>query len=72
MADFGLMLQYDGARLELMAQHGANQAYIDYMQHGLDRPSPDTVVGQIIKSRAPVQFDDYAVRVHTAIAILLR
>ena len=60
VADFGLMFQYDGARLELMAQRGANQAYIEYMQHGLDRPSPDTVVGQIIKSRAPVQFNDYA------------
>jgi GAF domain-containing protein len=60
VADFGLMFQYDGARLELMAHRGANQAYIEYLQHGLDRPSPDTVVGQIIKSRAPVQFDDYA------------
>jgi GAF domain-containing protein len=59
VADFGLMFQYDGTRLELMAERGANQAYIEYMQHGLDRPSPDTVVGQIIKSRAPVQFDDY-------------
>ena len=60
VADFGLMFQYDGARLELMAQRGANQAYIEYLQHYGGRPSPYTVVGQIIKSRAPVQFDDYA------------
>ena len=60
VADFGLMFQYDGVRVELMAQRGANQAYFDYMQRGLDRPGPDTVIGQIIKSRAPVQFDDYA------------
>jgi len=60
VADFGLMFQYDGVRVELMAQRGANQAYFDYMQRGLDRPGPDTVIGQIIKSRAPVQFEDYA------------
>ena len=60
VADFGLMFQYDGVRVELMAQRGANQAYFDYMKRGLDRPGPGTVIGQIIKSRAPVQFEDYA------------
>jgi signal transduction histidine kinase len=60
VADFGLMFQYDGAGVELVAQRGATQAYIEYMQHGLVRAGPDTLIRKIIKSRAPVQFDDYA------------
>ena len=31
-ADFGLMFQYDGISVELMAQRSANQAYIEYVQ----------------------------------------
>jgi GAF domain-containing protein len=60
VADFGLMFQCDGSGAELMAHRGANRAYLDYMRHGLDRPGPDTLIAQIIKSRALVQFDDYA------------
>ena len=60
VADFGLMFRYDGASAELVAQRGATQAYIDYMQHGLVRAGSDTLIGKIIKSRAPVQFADYA------------
>ncbi len=60
VADFGLMFRYDGARMELAAHRGASRAYFDYMQRGLDRPGPDTLIAQVIKSRIPVQFDDYA------------
>jgi GAF domain-containing protein len=60
VADFGLMFRYDGVSVELMAQRGANQAYLEYMQRGLVRPGPGTVIGRIIETRVPVQFDDYA------------
>jgi GAF domain-containing protein len=60
VADFGLMFQHDGSGLELMAHRGASRAYLDYMRRGLDRPGPDTCIAKVIKSRAPVQFDDYA------------
>ena len=60
VADFGLMFQRDGSGMELMAHRGATRAYLDYMRRGLDRPGPDTLIAQVIKSCAPVQFEDYA------------
>ena len=60
VADFGLMFQCDGSGMELMTHRGADPAYLDYMRRGLDHPGPDTLIAQVIKSRAPVQFDDYA------------
>ena len=60
VADFGLIFQIHGSGMKLMAHRGASRACLDYMRRGLDRPGPDTLIAQVIKSRAAVQFDDYA------------
>jgi GAF domain-containing protein len=60
VADFGLIFQCNGSGVELMAHRGAKRAYLDYMRLGLDRSGPDTLISRLIKSRAPLQFDDYA------------
>jgi two-component system, NtrC family, sensor kinase len=60
VADFGLMYQRDSSGVKLMAHRGADRVYLDYMRRGMDRPGPKTLIAQVIKSRAPVQFDDYA------------
>ena len=60
VADFGLMFEIRGSAVKLMAHRGASRAYLDYMRRRLDRPGPDTLIAHVIKSRAPVQFDDYA------------
>jgi signal transduction histidine kinase len=59
-ADFGLMAQYDGNSFQLMAQVGANQDYVGYMQCGPFRPGPETLTGRILKAHGPVQIEDFA------------
>jgi two-component system, NtrC family, sensor kinase len=60
VADLGFMFQYDGEAFHLMAQRGADQAYVDYMQRAPLRPGPDTLLGRIAKSKAPAHIDDFA------------
>ena len=72
VADFGLIFQIHGSGMKLMAHRGASRACLDYMRRGLDRPGPDTLIAQVIKSRAAVQFDDYARSQAISTAILSR
>ena len=60
VADFGLMAQYDGNSFQLMAQLGAHQDYVGYMQRGPFRPGPETLSGRILRTRSPVQIEDFA------------
>ncbi len=59
-ADFGLMGQYDGDSFQLMAQVGADQDYVGYMQRGPFRPGPETLSGRVLRARGPVQIEDFA------------
>jgi GAF domain-containing protein len=60
MADFGFMFQYKDDFFQLMAQRGADPAYVEYMQREPLRPGPETLLGQIAKSISPVQIADFA------------
>jgi GAF domain-containing protein len=60
MADFGFMFQYKDGFFQLMAQRGADPAYVEYMQREPLRPGPDTLLGRIAKSIGPVQIADLA------------
>jgi GAF domain-containing protein len=59
-ADFGLMFQYDGDSLQLMAQLGTDPDYVRYMQRGPFRPGPETLTGRVISARSHVQIEDFA------------
>jgi GAF domain-containing protein len=58
VADFGFMFQYDDGAFRLMAQRGADQAYVEYMQREPLHPGPETLLGRIAKLKAPVQIED--------------
>jgi len=60
MADFGFMFQYKDGFFQLMAQRGADPAYVEYMQREPLRPGPETLLGRIAKSISPVQIADFA------------
>jgi signal transduction histidine kinase len=60
VADFGLMFQYDGNSLRLMAQLGADQGYVEYMQREPFHPRPETLTGRVLQARGPVQIEDFA------------
>ena len=60
VADFGLMFQYDGNSFQLMAQLGADQDYVRYMQRGPFCPGPETLTGRVLRARGPVQIEDFA------------
>src|SRR5262245_6734787 len=60
VADFGFMFQYDDGAFRLMAQPGADQAYVEYMQREPLHPGPKTLLGRIAKLKAPVQIEDLA------------
>jgi GAF domain-containing protein len=60
VADFGFMFQYDDGAFRLMAQRGADQAYVEYMQREPLHPGPKTLLGRIAKLKAPVQIEDLA------------
>jgi signal transduction histidine kinase len=60
MADFGFMFQYQDGFFQLMAQRGADPAYVEYMQREPLRPGPETLLGRIAKSIGPVQIADFA------------
>src|SRR5215472_13184204 len=60
MADFGFMFQYQDGFFQLMAQRGADPAYVEYMQREPLRPGPETLLGRIAKSISPVQIADFA------------
>ena len=60
VADFGLMFQYDGSSFQLMAQLGANQDYVEYLQREPFHPGPETLTGSVLRARGPVQIEDFA------------
>jgi transcriptional regulator with GAF, ATPase, and Fis domain len=60
VADFGLMAQYNGSSFQLMAQVGANQDCVEYLQREPFRPGPETLAGRILRARGPVQIEDFA------------
>jgi GAF domain-containing protein len=60
MADFGFMFQHKDGFFQLMAQRGADPAYVEYMQREPLRPGPETLLGRIAKSIGPVQIADLA------------
>src|SRR5262245_44648070 len=60
MADFGFMFEYKDGFFQLMAQRGADPAYVEYMQREPLRPGPETLLGRIAKSISPVQIADFA------------
>ena len=60
MADFGFMFQYKDGFFQLMAQRGADPAYVVYMQREPLRPGPETLLGRIAKTISPVQIADFA------------
>jgi GAF domain-containing protein len=60
VADFGLMAQYNGSSLQLMAQVGGNQGYVEYMQREPFHPGPETLSGRVLQARGPVQIEDFA------------
>ena len=60
VADFGFMFQYDDGAFRLMAQRGADRAYVEYMQREPLHPGPKTLLGRIAKLKAPVQIEDLA------------
>src|SRR5215467_15084292 len=60
VADFGFMFQYHDCAFRLMAQRGADQAYVEYMQREPLHPGPKTLLGRIAKLKAPVQIEDLA------------
>src|SRR5262249_43712799 len=60
MADFGFMFQHKDGFFQLMAQRGADPAYVEYMQREPLRPGPETLLGRIAKSISPVQIADFA------------
>src|SRR5262245_30467431 len=60
MANFGFMFQYKDGFFQLMAQRGADPAYVEYMQREPLRPGPETLLGRIAKSIGPVQIADFA------------
>jgi GAF domain-containing protein len=59
-ADFGLMAQYNGSSFQLMAQLGADQDYLEYLQREPFRPGPETLTGRVLRARGPVQIEDFA------------
>src|SRR5262249_12303961 len=59
-ADFGLMFQYDGSAFQLMAQLGADPDFVGYLQRGPFRPGPESLTGRVLRSRGPVQIEDFA------------
>ena len=59
-ADFGLMFQYDGNSFRLMAQLGADQDYVEYMEREPFHPRPETLTGRVLQARGPVQIEDFA------------
>src|SRR6516164_4256591 len=59
-ADFGLMFQYDGSSFQLMAQLGADPDFVGYLQRAPFRPGPETLTGRVLRSRGPVQIEDFA------------
>ena len=60
VADFGLMFQYNGSSFQLMAQLGADQDFVEYMQCEPFRPGPETLTGRVLQARGPVQIEDFA------------
>jgi GAF domain-containing protein len=59
-ADFGFMFEYDGNAFRLMAQLGGDREYVEYMQRAPFRPGPETLLGRVLRARAPVQIEDFA------------
>jgi signal transduction histidine kinase len=60
IANFGFMFQYKDGFFQLMAQRGADPAYVEYMQREPLRPGPETLLGRVAKSISPVQIADFA------------
>jgi GAF domain-containing protein len=60
VADFGFMFQYDGNAFRLMAQLGGDREYVEYMQRAPFRPGSETLLGRVLRARAPVQIEDFA------------
>jgi GAF domain-containing protein/anti-sigma regulatory factor (Ser/Thr protein kinase) len=60
VADFGLMFQFKGTSFQLMAQLGADQDYVEYLQREPFRPGPETLTGRVLSARCPVQIEDFA------------
>jgi GAF domain-containing protein len=60
VADFGLMFQYKEDSFQLMAQLGADQDWVEYMQRELFRAGPETLIGRVLRARGPVQIEDFA------------
>src|SRR5262249_43463743 len=54
------MFQYDGNAFRLMAQLGGDREYVEYMQHAPFRPGPETLLGRVLRARAPAQIEDLA------------
>src|SRR5262249_55209504 len=48
VADFGLMFQCKGDSFQLMAQLGADQDYVEYLQREPFRPGPETLTGRVL------------------------
>src|SRR6516164_4821414 len=58
VADFGYMFQYDSGAFRLIAQRGADPAYVEYMQRQPLHPGSETLLGRIAKFKAPLQIED--------------
>jgi len=54
------MFQHKDGFFQLMAQRGADPAYVEYMQREPLRPGPETLLGRIAKAISPVQIADLA------------
>jgi GAF domain-containing protein len=58
-ANFGFMNRYDGDTWKIVAIHGGESAYPEYLQqHGYKRPGPETVVARIARTKETVQVVD--------------
>jgi GAF domain-containing protein len=58
-ANFGFMNRYDGDTWKIVAIHGGEAAYPQYLQqHGYKRPGPETVVARIARTKETVQVVD--------------
>jgi GAF domain-containing protein len=60
VADFGLIFECKGNVFQLMAQLGADQAYVEYLQREPFHPGPETLTGRVLQARGPVQIEDFA------------
>jgi GAF domain-containing protein len=58
-ANFGFMNRYDGHTWKIVARHGGEPAYPEYLeQYGYKRPGPETVVARIARTKETVQVVD--------------